>query len=287
MLRRSDEPFLQKMYEILSLNSNIVGWNEAGTSFRVSNIDAFANTIIPRYFAHNNFSSFVRQLNIYGFYKVKYYPTQQNSSDKNEAEFCHPLFQRDHPDLINQIQRKQFKSIKSKSSTEINETLLNFNQRIDSLERTVHLLTQAIQSLEKKRTNIEMKLELNQSSNIGSVTNNEEDNKIKLLKYESNSTQFQSNLESNTFLTNHQMTKLPEENTILCSSNKNDKEIQIFQYPQLQSLDEYLTSNQFENQTIDTNTTSSIMISQPLTTSVITTEAEKWLNDISNNIEDL
>lgn len=50
---------------------SVAYWTDNGESFVISNPQAFAETVIPLYFAHSNFSSFVRQLNFYGFRKVK------------------------------------------------------------------------------------------------------------------------------------------------------------------------------------------------------------------------
>eukprot|EP00729_Bicosta_minor_P017238 gene17238-25181_t len=40
-----------------------ITWTEEGTSFWVSNIEQFARDILPIYYKHNNYASFVRQLN--------------------------------------------------------------------------------------------------------------------------------------------------------------------------------------------------------------------------------
>lgn len=60
-------PFLLKTYELVEdhVSDSIVSWSPTGCSFVVWNPTEFAKDLLPMYFKHNNFSSFVRQLNTY------------------------------------------------------------------------------------------------------------------------------------------------------------------------------------------------------------------------------
>jgi len=87
--------FLKKLFNILNEESysNIISWNESGSGFYIKNQRKFCNEILENFFKSNNFSSFIRQLNLYNFHKTK-----ENGTEIFENKF----FKKNNPkDLIN------------------------------------------------------------------------------------------------------------------------------------------------------------------------------------------
>lgn len=64
----------------------IATWSPVGDNFVVKNVEKFASTILPQYFKHSNFSSFARQLNFYGFRKLKAEPILTANYDTRTAD---------------------------------------------------------------------------------------------------------------------------------------------------------------------------------------------------------
>lgn len=100
-------------------NTGLIYWAKNGETFIVTDADKLAEEELPKYFKHKNFTSLVRQLNMYGFHKVTAAGGVKNVTPKDQPqlwEFVHPCVQRSHPELLIHIKRKE-NSQKSRQRT--------------------------------------------------------------------------------------------------------------------------------------------------------------------------
>ncbi|KAF7147805.1 hypothetical protein RHSIM_Rhsim03G0027200 [Rhododendron simsii] len=99
MRKSSPPPFLMKTYMLVEdpATDGVISWNSEGTGFVVWQPAEFARDLLPTLFKHSNFSSFVRQLNTYGFRKAA----------TSRWEFCNDMFRKGERDLLCEIRRRK------------------------------------------------------------------------------------------------------------------------------------------------------------------------------------
>lgn len=111
-ISKTEPSFLFKLYQILSAQEyhSYIHWSNDGLSIIISDPIGLTKKVLPKFYNHHNFASFVRQLNMYNFHKIRTDPKS------NEQKYIHDEFYKGKS--LKEIQeiRRKIKTDEEKSS---------------------------------------------------------------------------------------------------------------------------------------------------------------------------
>ncbi|KAI8644941.1 hypothetical protein BD408DRAFT_412406 [Parasitella parasitica] len=150
-LQKNVPAFLNKLYSMVNdpESDDLICWSDDGASFFVNRQEDFARKVLPRFFKHNKFSSFVRQLNMYGFHKVPHLQqgVLETDSESERWEFSNPHFQRNQPDLLLLVTRKKGPNTDDKEISNID--LQHILEEIQSIKKHQMNISTQLQGIQR------------------------------------------------------------------------------------------------------------------------------------------
>jgi len=190
---RKPESFLSKLFDILNNtnNNSAISWDSEGKKIVISDIVKLCNEVLPKFYKHKNYSSFIRQLNLYGFHKTR---GILDNSEKYEHEKFTKNITKEEIKQISKIARHKH-MIKSL------DTFINSNNKDEETkdndlvvvpnDKVLNYLTKKIDENEENTTETkkeieELKAEINKVKNelveYKSIVNNNQIIIAKLIK---------------------------------------------------------------------------------------------------------
>lgn len=147
--------FVLKVWNMVNdpANHDYIRWTDDGQAFVVVHREDFMKLILPNYFKHNNFASFVRQLNMYGWHKVQDVTsgTMKEGSNLDDAfQFKNPDFIRGREDLLDNI-------VRNKSTLEEDTSLVSLqvmNTEVDKLKMTQLAMLEDLRRIRSDNQNL-------------------------------------------------------------------------------------------------------------------------------------
>lgn len=136
-------PFVSKLRFLVnnSKYKHAIHWSADGKSIVITDVDTFKRCILnneDEMFKTRNFTSFVRQLNLYGFRKLQ---TSGKSDPSANMVFEHIYFRRDRPDFMNLVHRtclvnkKKCEPISSTPNKKLSSILQDITESDDSISK--------------------------------------------------------------------------------------------------------------------------------------------------------
>jgi len=173
--------FLRKTYHMVdTCDPAVCSWSEDGETFVVKHPKKFEQEIIPQFFKHSKFSSFVRQLNFYAFRKIKTNDSIRidaalEAATANYWRFFHPKFQRGKPEWLQEIKRSSSTprgaggskkggaagngktatpdtasssgAALGRENSELKSEVTNLKERIEAMNKNIDMLTTMVQNV--------------------------------------------------------------------------------------------------------------------------------------------
>ncbi|KAI3930824.1 hypothetical protein MKX01_037270 [Papaver californicum] len=155
-------PFLVKCYDMVddTNTDSIISWCSSNGSFIIYDMIAFQKELLSKYFKHSNFSSFMRQLNTYGFRKM----------DPDRLIFGNEKFIKGQKQLLKDISRRkksQEHIEKEPQQTEskapvvppcVEVGMFGLQQEVEILKRDKNVLMQELVKCRQQQQNADIEL---------------------------------------------------------------------------------------------------------------------------------
>lgn len=144
-------PFLNKTFQMVDdpETDSVVSWSQARDSFVVWDSHEFSKNLLPKSFKHSNFSSFIRQLNTYGFKKV----------DPDRWEFANEGFQGGKRHLLKNIKRRSKYNKQPQGTQACSDSVkAGLELEIDTLKNDQNCLKVEILNLRQQQKDSQNKL---------------------------------------------------------------------------------------------------------------------------------
>eukprot|EP00908_Phaeocystis_cordata_P016896 Transcript_28217.p1 GENE.Transcript_28217~~Transcript_28217.p1 ORF type:complete len:304 (+),score=83.31 Transcript_28217:300-1211(+) len=130
--------FVSATWEMINGGFADCGWSADGTEIVVYNPERLAENVLPRFFRHTQYSSWVRTLNHYSFRKTR------------PGQWINPNFQRGKPELLHIITRKvaPVRPLPSSNMHERHAAVQATRQRLELQQANVQWMRQEMRRLE-------------------------------------------------------------------------------------------------------------------------------------------